>query len=142
MASKAHQFMVMCISRKMREEGYEIIALEGDYTKISTIPFKIPPKIIRHRPDIISISENKSICIGEAKTNEDLLSKRTKEQFLDYANIINNSNGRCKLIIAIPKTGESLLKKILKNLNLEQNKQVSYLTIPEILFPRDEHDEI
>lgn len=138
MASKAHQFIASCIVRKMREEGYDVIAFEGDYTKIGDIRYRIPFSIKKHRPDIIGISKDKSrICIGEAKTFEDLLSKRTKEELSDFANI-KIEDLKCKLIIGVPKSSESLLKQILQNIEIYENPNISYLLIPEELFPNEE----
>lgn len=51
MASKVHQFILSLIVRKMKAEGYEIVAYDGDYSKIENMALKIPFKIMRHRPD-------------------------------------------------------------------------------------------
>ena len=139
MASKAHQFISMCVLRKIKEKGYEIIAFEGDYTKIDTIKYRIPPKIFNHRPDIIGIKgQNQELCIGEAKTMHDLHSLRTKEQFIEYLAVISSRIfNSCKLIIGIPQTAEGVLKNLLKELGIISNKDVSYIVVPEILLPED-----
>jgi hypothetical protein len=139
MPSQAHQFLVMCIARKIRENGYEIVALDGDYTKVSDIPFKVPPTVMRHRPDIIGVSIGDiRVCIGEAKTKSDLSSERTKEQFVDYANVIlEESKPKCELMIAIPKSAEDALIRLLRRLDIYESDNVSYLTVPEMLLPHD-----
>lgn len=140
MASKAHQFLVTCIVRKMREKGYEVVAFDGDYTKVSDIPFKMPPKVMRHRPDILGMNvQDTRLCIGEAKTLNDLTSTRTKEQLEDYANVIlEESKPKCELIVAIPKSAEDTLISMLNSLGINASDNVSYLTVSEVLFPDDE----
>ncbi len=133
--SKIHQFIMFAIARKMRLEGYEIIAYDGDYSKIENIDLKIPFRIIRHRPDLIGISLDKSkICIGEAKTSSDLRSERTKEEFVDFASIGNEIGTYVKLIIGIPKSSNFLLLKLIDELKLK-DKNFDYILVPEELFP-------
>lgn len=143
MPSIVHQFITICLIRKMKEKGYEIIAFNGDYTKIDTIAYKIPPQILRHRPDILGIKrETLNLCIGEAKTTNDLFSKRTKDQLVDYFYIISSSLfHNCELIIGIPQKAEEILKNLLNNLGLMNANNISYLLIPEILFPKTEDNE-
>lgn len=138
MASKAHQFLAMSIVIMMRNKGYEVVAFDGDYSKISEIPCNIPPTIKRHRPDVLGISTlDEHLCIGEAKTGKDLRSKRTEEQFQDYADIIlEDSKPACEFIIAIPKSAELVLINMLSKLGICNNQNVSYLSIPEVLFPK------
>lgn len=135
MASKLHQFIMSLIVRKMKLEGYEIIAYDGDYTQIENMDLKIPFRIMRHRPDIIGISYDKSnICIGEAKTSSDLHSERTKEEILDYSSIRVDIDRSVKLIIGIPKSSNLLLLKLIYELKLMNNKNIECLLVPENLF--------
>src|SRR3990172_11285694 len=101
MATRIHKMLVDLISRKMREKGYTIVALEGN---LLTLPesekMPIPWKIRRHRPDVIGIKmDSRRVCIGEAKTSEDLFSTRTAAQFSDFADLIGKSGERTELII-------------------------------------------
>ncbi len=119
----------------MKLEGYEIIAYDGDYSKIENMALKIPFKIMRHRPDIIGISLDKSkICIGEAKTDSDLRSDRTKEEFVDFASIGDTIGKSIKLIIGIPKSSNLLLFKIINELKLQNKNNIEYIIVPEELF--------
>lgn len=134
-ASKIHQFILALIVRKMKSEGYEIIAYDGNYSKIENMALRIPFTIIRHRPDLIGISLDKSkICIGEAKTNSDLRSDRTKEEFVDFASIGDVIGKNIKLIIGVPKNSNLILFKIIKELKLQNNKNIEFLIVPEELF--------
>lgn len=133
MASKVHQFIISCLVRKIRDKGYEIIAFEGNWETIGMTKLKIPPCVLRHRPDVIGINTSATnFCIGEGKTQNDLKNVRSKEQFIDFANEKN-----CELIIGIPKSSEKILLSLLKEINLFERKNVSYVLIPEVLFPNE-----
>jgi Holliday junction resolvase len=122
----------------MKDLKYNIVALDADNNKIDTKKIEIPTpfKIIRHRPDVIGVN-NKNICIGEAKTKTDLSNSRTKEQIKDWVDLTKNKKIKCKLIIAIPQSAEESLNKIFFELNIMKNKNISCLTIPEVLFPHE-----
>jgi len=138
MGTKIHEFILMCVARKIRERGYEIIAYQGDSKKISNMSFKLPAKIKRHRPDIIGIKQEiLKICIGEAKTASDLFSKRTSEQFFDYYEAIKNPIITAELVIGIPSFCENDLLNLLSSLNMKGNPNVTYICIPKELFPNE-----
>ena len=84
----------------------------------------------------------KKICIGEAKTKTDLLSKRTIEQLNDFSDIIINEKDICELIIGITKESEPILKNILDENGLGNKKNVSYILIPEALLYENEDGQI
>lgn len=131
--SKVHKFIVSCVCRKIREKGYRIVALNGDYSQIEKIHLKLPPPIKRHRPDVVGVKTgNLEFCIGEAKTSSDLKTKRTREQLADFANI-----NKCELVVGVPMSDKYLLRKLLQDLGLENNKNISCLYVPEVLFPHE-----
>lgn len=134
-----HQMLVDLIGRKMQEKGYVPVAFDGRNYVIHGEQVRIPPRIGRHRPDTIGINiETKVLCIGEAKTASDLLSERTKEQFLDYANIIGFTSGqKFELIIGIPMRAENALLKLMSSLSLNGLRNVSYILLPEELVEID-----
>ncbi len=113
----------------MRVSGFEPVCVEGKSGLVDSL--KLPPKIIRHRPDLIGVNKNYEICIGEAKTMYDIHSKRTKEQIEDYY------KAGCNIIIGCPSScyeySSNLIKKILPNL-----EKATILKIPEELMPNDE----
>ena len=128
MASIKHQFIIDCIIRKMRDMAFEPVSIEGKSTLMSSL--KIPPKIIRHRPDIIGVNKNYNICIGEAKTNSDVNSKRTKEQLIDYV------QSGCLTIMGCPRSCYSELNNLIKRF-LPNQQIISILKIPDELMPND-----
>lgn len=135
MPTKSHQMIVGLIGRKMREKGYSIVAFDGNDYLFDGEKLNIPFSIKRHRPDIIGFKfDTREICVGEAKTREDLFSKRTKEQLLDYSTAKSLSSGKnIEIIVGIPKSAEENLMKVLKSLKLYGQDFVSYIWLPEEL---------
>jgi len=139
MPSKAHQMIIGLIGRKMREKGYSIVAFDGKEYLFNGKALKLPMIIKRHRPDIIGYnSKTMRICIGEAKTGNDLSSIRTKEQLEDYSNIKQISIEEfMEVIIGILKSSELDLLKLLKKLSLNKKENVSYIWLPDELVNND-----
>lgn len=135
MPSKLHQMLVGLIARKMHEKGYEIVAFDGNEYLFGGQKLNVPPKIKRHRPDIVGFNfETKEVCIGEAKTREDLLSERTEEQLLDYSATKQlSTDRRVEVILGIPMAAEKDLIELLKRLNLSGKNFISYIWLPEEL---------
>ncbi len=127
--------LVDLIARKMRDDGYLPVAYDGRNLVLEGQIIHIPPRVGRHRPDVIGINPStRSLCIGEAKTSEDLRSKRTQEQLLDYSKIIGRSSGQiADLIIGVTKDAEASLTKILAELGLSNSLNVKYIVLPEEL---------
>jgi hypothetical protein len=137
MASANHNFIVSSIARKIRQDGFRIIYLDGKYHDIDTKKFDLPPKIINHKPDIIGVKESALFCIGEAKTGSDIFSKRTKDQIVDFFTIVKLNSGN-RLIIGIPSDAIEDLKRLLFQLGLVNHKQIEIIHIPEELLPYEE----
>lgn len=139
MPTRLHQMIVGLIGRKMREKGYTVISFDGNDYLFDGHKLNVPPLIKRHRPDIIGFKfETKEVCVGEAKTKEDLFSHRTKEQLLDYASTRGVSTRKnIEIIIGIPKSAEGDLIKLLKELKLFERDFISYIWLPEELVNND-----
>ncbi len=138
MASTTHDFIVAAIVRKMRIEGFQIVFLDGRYANVSIKKYEIPPTIINHKPDVIGEKEGNIICIGEAKTGNDLFSERTKNQIKDFILIIKK-NPLSRLILGIPLSSKNDLDKLLYKIGLSSSKQIEIFYVPEELFPNEEN---
>jgi hypothetical protein len=129
MASKRHQFIIGLINRKILELGFTVLALDGRISGAFGNKYILPPKITRHRPDTLGVNREGQICIGEAKTEKDLFTLRTKEEFVDFSSI--ELNGKlCLLIIGIPSSAGNDLNKLLLNIGLEKKANIQILKIP------------
>ena len=128
MASEKHNFIVSAITRKIKSFGFKIIYLEGKYQDVNVKKFNIPPKIMNHRPDVVGEKNNKTFCIGEAKTKNDIFSKRTKNQKKNFFTLVK-SNTENKLIIGIPLGAKNDLEKLLLKLEHSNQKQIIVIHI-------------
>lgn len=136
MASKAHQFIADLIARRMNLEGYEVVGFEGA-SEVEAIKLKLPPKILRHRPDLIGIKPS-GVAIGEAKTADDL-TVRTLEQLQDFTNDTNWSNqiGH-QVFFGIPMSVQDKFQKIIKDLGVN-DENLTILPVPDRLLPYEEN---
>lgn len=131
MASKAHQFIIDLLVQRLNNDGYEVVSFDGA-SQIENIVTKIPPKIKRHRPDLIGI-KNDCLAIGEAKTANDI-GLRTREQLEDYA-LSSHEIEDVKIIsyIGIPESVKEKVNGIVDNITYGSSLKV--LTVPDRLLP-------
>ncbi|HHT9107573.1 MAG TPA: hypothetical protein ACFYD9_02905 [Candidatus Wunengus sp. YC64] len=133
MSSNRHQFILGLVIKKMREVGVTIYGIDGSYPGLFGEKIKIPPQILRHRPDAIGTRNNGQVCIGEAKTENDLANARTHEQLQDFASI--KINGQlCELFIGIPKSSEDVFRKVLEKTGLKDIDNLYLLCVPDELI--------
>ena len=137
MASEKHDFIVSAIVRKIRQNGFRVIYLDGKYQDIDTEKFDIPPKIMNHKSDVIGKKEGIFFCIGEAKTKNDIFSERTKNQITDFLTVVKLNSGN-RLVVGIPLNAKEDLEKLLIKLKLVNQKQIEIIYIPEELLPYEE----
>ncbi len=121
----------------MRQCGFGIIYLDGNYRDVDTKKFSIPPKIINHKPDVVGEKNSDIFCIGEAKTENDIFTERTKKQIVDFFSIVQG-NSENKLILGIPIRAKENLNKVLSNLRVIDSPQVDIILVPEQLLPNEE----
>jgi len=130
MASNKHQFILGLVIKKMRVSGCKVKYVEGKYIGGISKNFSLPPKIFRHRPDVLGITECGQICIGDAKTDSDIRSIRTKEQIIDYTSIILNGLP-CQVFLGIPFRCKDNLDKFLKDASLYKYSYLNIIYVPE-----------
>ncbi len=130
MASSRHQFILGLVIKRMREEGVILHGVDGDYPGLFGETIELPPQILRHRPDAIGIKENSQVCIGEAKTENDLTNDRTYAQLQDFSSIELNGK-RCEVFIGIPKSSEHVFNNSLESLGLKGCSNIHVLYIPD-----------
>lgn len=129
MAGKRHQFILGLVIKKIREDGFTITSIDGNCAGAFGEKTALPPKILRHRPDVIAINEEGQICIGEAKTEKDIANVRTLEEINDYVN--TELNGKpCFVVIGIPRSSMSDLIKVFIKIGISDFNNVFILQVP------------
>ena len=135
MASKTHQFILGLVIKQIIKLGYEIKFIDGKIPgpkKTEEIDL-IPPRIINHRHDVFGINSFGRVCIGEAKTDNDICKDRTKTQFIDFANL--SLNGQlCQVVIGVPESAKIRFRELLKQMGLNFSENIHVLYIPNELI--------
>lgn len=139
MASKAHQFIADLLATKMYSEGYEVVSFEGD-NSTEEVKLKLPPKILRHRPDLVGVKKG-GLAIGEAKTANDL-SLRTKEQLEDFTNQNNWPAGfEYKVFFGVPLSVEDKFKRMISEMSINESN-LAVLSVPDRLLPYEQENSL
>jgi hypothetical protein len=127
----AHRFLVQELILVAQRWGYEVLSADVRYHLLSGTTFHIPPKVLRHRPDLIAARKTPPfLLIGEAKTASDLASGRSREQIADFASIPG-----AMVLIAVPKGSEQQVTQLLQELCIRSRGNVRCIAVPEVLFP-------
>lgn len=113
----------------MNLDGFDVVAFDGSSTIENTLLIKIPPKLIRHRPDIIALNQSGQVAVGEAKTANDF-TRHTHEQLTDFY------SSHCTLYIGIPMSAEDKLITALKTLNIPI-EDIKIIKVPDRLLLND-----
>lgn len=130
MAGNRHQFIVGLVIKKMREVGATVYGIDGNYPGLFGEKISLPPQILRHRPDAIGVRADGQVCIGEAKTEGDILNSRTYEQLQDFSSV--ELNGKlCEVFVGVPQTGEDLFSRSLERWGLKGSQNIHVLIVPD-----------
>lgn len=130
MAGNRHQFILGLVIKKMREEGVTVYGIDGNYPGLFGENISLPPQILRHRPDAIGVKADGQICIGEAKTENDIENNRTYEQLQDFSSV--EMNGKlCDVFVGVPQTGEDLFNRTLARWGLRESQNIHLLFVPD-----------
>ncbi len=133
MAGDKHQFILGLIIKKMREEGFVVTSIDGYYPGLLGDNVPLPPTILRHRPDAIGTNKDGQICIGEAKTESDILNNRTYAQLQDFSSVELNGK-KCEVFVGVPKSSEDIFNKKFTKMGLVDFNNVHILLVPDDLF--------
>lgn len=129
MASREHQFIVGLVIKQMREYGCKITHIDGKYRGTQSEPVPIPPRVVRRRPDVLGITAQRQVCIGEGKTTGDLPSPRTREQLCDFLELVLNDMP-CEVFFGVPKDGRGAFERLLKEMGLLHSARLHVLYVP------------
>ena len=130
MAGSRHQFILGLVIKKMREEGVTVYGIDGNYPGLFGENISLPPQILRHRPDAIGVKADGQICIGEAKTENDIENNRTYEQLQDFSSV--EMNGKlCDVFVGVPQAGEDLFNRTLARWGLRESQNIHLLFVPD-----------
>lgn len=126
MNNDEHKKLVKGIIDHFESKGLKIISAAYDgFDKCETIG--------NHEPDVIAQkSDEDDYYIGEAKTCENLMNDRTREQFEDFGNTVILKEGATRkylpFCIAVPKKCFDDLNSYLTEIGLGMNENIETLS--------------
>lgn len=134
-ATKEHELIVAMVARYIRDQGYELVAIECSLSWLFGDSFRLPPAIILHRPDALGVRNKPPfVCIGEGKTQNDIHSARTRRQLKDFAEATVGETGmRCELIVGVPADCTAALGQVLSSLGIPP-EHVRVIPVPRPLL--------
>ena len=125
-----HQFILGLVVRQMRESGFRVFCVDGRFVGKLGEEVRIPPRILHHRPDALGLSLGGVLCIGEAKTESDIGTRRTRRQIQDFVGLDFNDQA-CQVILGVPRTSEEAVKRLLAQLDIAGSPNLHVLYVPE-----------
>jgi hypothetical protein len=129
-AGVRHQFILGLIIKKMREEGATVYGVDGYYPGLFGEKVSLPPQLLRHRPDAIGVKADGQVCIGEAKSENDIENDRTYEQLYDFSCV--EMNGKlCEVFVGVPKIAQDIFSKSLERWGLKGAENIHVLFVPD-----------
>ncbi len=134
-ASQEHDLIVALITRYIRQQGFEIVALESSLSWLFGDSFHLPLTIVHHRPDVVGVrAKPPYISLGEAKTCGDIKSQRTARQLVDFTKVEVDGEGTlCQVTVGVPQDCELLLRRLMKSLKIPDNR-IAVLPMPRSLI--------
>ncbi len=135
-ASKEHDLIVAMVARYVRHRGYRLVALDCSLDWLFGRSFRLPPSIVLHRPDVLGVrKEPPYVCIGEAKTLNDIRSARTRDQLRDFTEVTIGETGiGCEVVVGIPDDCKQVLGQVLSSLRIPPER-IQIVLVPRPLLP-------
>ncbi len=136
-ASQEHDLIVALITRYIRQQGFEIVALETSLSWLFGDSFHLPLTVVHHRPDVLGVrAEPPYISLGEAKICSDLKSQRTARQLKDFSELeIGDAGTHCQVTVGVPQDCELPLRRLIGSLRIPSDR-IHVLSIPRPLLSR------
>jgi hypothetical protein len=116
----------------MHEMGCSLSSREGDVGDMYQMNLLLPPRIGRHRPDAAGRLADGRLCIGEAKTAEDIYSARTREQLEDYLKPADDDYPL--IFVGFPSGSEERVHALLRSLGAIDCPQLVLISVPDELL--------
>lgn len=117
--SRKHQELVGHLISWLQTEGYTIKC--GNYGELTQCE-----EVGGYIPDVKGNSDGLN-AYGEAKTADDIDNEHSKEQFRVFGRrVMTKTQKHCPFFIAIPKGSESVLRRVLNEIGLDEASHVRW----------------
>jgi hypothetical protein len=123
------------VARYIERRGYQLVALETSLDWLFGDSFRLPPSIAVHRPDVLGVRDRAPfVCIGEAKTRNDIRSARTRQQLKDFAHASAGRMGApCEVVVGVPSDCHTILNNLISSLGIALDR-ITVIAVPRPLL--------
>lgn len=132
MPTRRHQRILTIVLKRMRQRGFSLVAVDGSTEGLCGPSMDRPETFGRHRPDAVGVSFDGRLCIGEAKTADDVASRRTREQLEDY--LASSDVDYSAVLLGYPRSADSIVRSMLKAIGAADCPQLELIPIPDELL--------
>lgn len=130
MSGKDHRFLVRELIVLAQRWNYRVLSSDGRYDLLGPAVSALPAKVLRHQPDLLAIRESMPrLFIGEAKTSQDVGTRRSREQLLDFSSVPD-----ALTVFAVPSRSAARLRAIIRELGLREDEALKCVAVPEELI--------
>jgi hypothetical protein len=130
--TRSHQRILAIVLKRMKQRGFTPTAVDGRIESASDSGLVRPFSLGRHRPDAIGVAEDGKLCIGEAKTADDIGSSRTREQLEDYLGVLDVDYP--EVILGYPSSAATVVQRLLEALGAIDCPQLELISVPDELL--------
>ncbi|MFB6418558.1 hypothetical protein [Bradyrhizobium tunisiense] len=131
-----HQALLLWATRRMSADGFGVVAFDGiagQAGRWNDLPTPFP--LHGRRPDAVGLDAGGSLAFCEAKIGNDILCRRTREQFEIFGRLkMRGSSVICPLYVAVPREQAPLLDQALVRAGIAGARNIVRMHIPEILI--------
>ncbi len=132
MPTKQHQRILAIVLKRMKQCGFEPVAIDGRTEGLDAPDTARPIAFGRHRPDAMGTATDGRICIAEAKTCDDIVSRRTREQLQDY--LAASDVGYALVLLGYPRSADSSVRNLLALIGASGCPQLELIPVPDELL--------
>jgi hypothetical protein len=145
MPSREHQWLVLWAARKMVQDGYIVVGLDGQVPRgegMRRLPQ--PPVVAGVRPDVWGYDPHTGeVALGEAKSLDDVDNAHTRAQLRAFAATLSRVTGTpCRMYLAVPRSASRRLERVLGCAGLLKTKRIVQLPIPDCMLEREPGNEL
>jgi len=130
--TRQHQRILSIVVKVMRERGFSLVAIDGSTEGWNRIDLTRPDGFGRHRPDAVGVADDGTVGICEAKTADDIRSRRTREQLEDYLSA--SEADYASVFFGYPRSTDAALRSVLKAVGASDCPQLELIPVPDELL--------
>lgn len=132
MPTRQHQRILALVLKRMKVLGFSVVAIDGRTEAIAPAAAPRPQAFGRHRPDALGCSADGGLCIGEAKTADDLGSPHTREQLEDYLTV--HGSDYPLVLLGYPRSADPSVRRLLDAIGATDCPQLELIPVPDELL--------